>query len=90
MAELPQYTVSMSVYSGEKAEFLRASLESMFSQTHPCRRLILVCDGELGKALEGVVAELETRSPQQLCVRKMDKNRGEGACANAAANVSCG
>lgn len=84
MAELPQYTVSMSVYSGEKAEFLRASLESMFSQTHPCRRLILVCDGELGKALEGVVAEFEKRCPQQLCVLKMDKNSGVGACANAA------
>ena len=32
--ELPEYSVLMSVYAGEKPEHLRASIESMLSQTY--------------------------------------------------------
>ena len=32
--ELPEYSVLMSVYAGEKPEHLRTSIESMLSQTY--------------------------------------------------------
>lgn len=81
---LPEYTVSMSVYAGEKPEFLRQSLDSMLAQTHPCRELILVCDGKLNSGLDGVIAEYEGSHSDLMRVIRMEKNCGVGACANAA------
>lgn len=81
---LPEYTVSMSVYAGEKPEFLRQSLDSMLAQTYLCRELILVCDGKLNGDLDGVIAEYEGLHPDLMRVIRMEKNCGVGACANAA------
>lgn len=39
--ELPEYSVLMSVYAGEKPEHLRASIESMLSQTYVTNDLCL-------------------------------------------------
>ena len=41
--ELPEYSVLMSVYAGEKPEHLRASIESMLSQTYVTNDFVLVC-----------------------------------------------
>lgn len=80
---LPAYTVVMSVYSGEKAEFLRESLTSMLTQTHPCSQLILVCDGGLTDELDSVIAELRSQYPVLRVIRTKEP-QGVGACANAA------
>ena len=40
--ELPEYSVLMSVYAGEKPEHLRASIESMLSQTYVTNDFVLV------------------------------------------------
>ena len=50
--ELPEYSVLMSVYAGEKPEHLRASIESMLSQTYVTNDFVLVCDGKLTKELD--------------------------------------
>ncbi len=81
---LPEYTVAMSVYSGEKAHFLRQSLDSMLTQTHPCEELILVCDGKLGQALDEVISEYERKYPSVFRVLRMEQGCGVGQCANAA------
>lgn len=81
---LPEYTVSMSVYFGEKPQFLRESLDSMLSQTLPCRELIVVCDGPLTPQLDDVLDEFSSDYPDKLKVIRMDKNCGVGVCANAA------
>lgn len=82
--ELPGYSVSMSVYAGEKPENLAASLESMLTQTLPCTELILVCDGELTPALDEVTAEYSRRFEGRMRVLRSSRNVGVGACANAA------
>ena len=50
--ELPEYSVLMSVYAGEKSEYLKASIESMLSQTYVTNDFVLVCDGKLTKELD--------------------------------------
>ncbi|MBR1739801.1 MAG: glycosyltransferase [Ruminococcus sp.] len=72
----------MSVYAGERAEYLRESLESMAAQTYPADEIVLVCDGELNQELDGIIAEFEDRLPA-LRVLRMPKRSGTGACANA-------
>lgn len=47
------YSVLMSVYSREKAEYLQKSIESMLSQTIPPSDFVIVCDGLLGEELYG-------------------------------------
>lgn len=81
--KLPEYTVVMSVYSGEKAQFLRESLVSMLTQTHPCTELILVCDGRLTEELDSVISELCGKYPA-LHIIGSKEPKGVGACANAA------
>lgn len=82
--KLPPYSVSMSVYAGEKPEFLRESLQSMLDQTLPCAELMLVCDGKLTEPLEAVIAELSQRFGGRLKVMRSDKPLGVGGCANMA------
>ncbi len=81
---LPDYSVSMSVYAGEKPEFLKLSLDSMLSQTHPCKELILVCDGRLGDKLDELINEYEKQYKNIIKVIRFGSPRGVGGCANAA------
>ncbi|MCR5143317.1 MAG: glycosyltransferase [Ruminococcus sp.] len=81
---LPEYTVSMSVYAGEKPGFLRRSLESMLEQTHPCRELLLVCDGALTEELDAVIEKYCERFGGRLRPIRNERPIGVGACANMA------
>lgn len=49
-------TVLMSVYSGEKPEFLRAAFESLECQTRKPVEILLIKDGPVGAKLESVIA----------------------------------
>ena len=51
----------MSVYQKENPEYLRAAVESVLGQTVPPEEVVLVCDGPLTEALDGVIAEYESR-----------------------------
>lgn len=55
LPDMPAYSVLMSVYAGEKPEYLRESLESMYSQTYPAADFVLVCDGKLTEKLDETV-----------------------------------
>ena len=54
---LPGYTVLMSVYKNDKAEYLDAAIDSMVGQTVAPHDYVVVCDGpltaELDVCLEG-------------------------------------
>ena len=80
--DLPEYSVLMSVYAGERPEFLRQSIESMMSQTYPTNDFVLVCDGELTDELENIVKEYED---EYECFHplRIKKTIGTGQCANA-------
>lgn len=61
--ELQPYSVLMSVYSGENADFFAQSLESLYIQTYPADEIVLVCDGALNKALDKVIAGYSEKFP---------------------------
>ncbi|MGN0632293.1 MAG: glycosyltransferase [Oscillospiraceae bacterium] len=84
IGQLPEYSVAMSVYSGENSGFFRQSLESMFLQTHPCKELILVCDGTLNVSLDSVIDDFSKAYREQLIVIRKEKSCGVGECANTA------
>ena len=72
--ELPEYSVLMSVYAGEKPEHLRASIESMLSQTYVTNDFVLVCDGKLTKELDEVVDDDEEE------LRVLSPYKAQGEC----------
>ena len=79
--ELPEYSVLMSVYAGEKPEHLRASIESMLSQTYVTNDFVLVCDGKLTKELDEVVDYYEENYECFHPIR-LKENVGTRRCAN--------
>ena len=50
---MQQFSVLMSVYSKECADFLRVALDSVFNQTVVPTEVVLVEDGPLTTELEG-------------------------------------
>ncbi len=80
--DIPLYSVLMSVYSGEKPEYLKECLESMYAQTVPPDDFVLVCDGCLNEGLDMVISEFEKRYPESFHAVRLEKKSGVGACAN--------
>lgn len=79
---MENYSVLMSVYYGEKAEYLRLSAESIFTQTVPTDDFVLMCDGPLTAELDAVIAELERAYGDVLRVIRLDVNNGLGNALN--------
>lgn len=75
------YSVLMSVYHREKAEYLRAAMDSIWSQTIPTDNFVLVCDGPLNAELDAVIEEMEASHPE-LMVIHLEKNGGLGNALN--------
>lgn len=80
------YSVLMSVYFKEKPEFLKLSIESIFSQTQLPDDFVLVCDGKLTKELDDVIAFFEKKYKNILHVIKYDENKGLGFALNYGLN----
>lgn len=78
---LQDYSVLMSVYSGERPAYLRACIDSMLKQTFVTNDFVLVCDGPLTDELDAVVREYEERYKFFRPLR-LPKNMGVGYCAN--------
>ncbi len=75
------FSVLMSLYSKESPEYLRQSLDSVFSQTRRADEVILVEDGPLTFELDSIVKEYENKYPE-LKVIALDKNHGLGKALN--------
>lgn len=73
-----KYSVLMSVYAKETPDFLRESLDSMFSQTIPTDDFVLVCDGPLTDDLNIVIAQYEEKYSSILHVLRLPQNVGLG------------
>ena len=76
------YSVLMSVYKGEKAEFFELSLKSMFEQTVMPEQVVVVCDGPLTKELDLVLDKFQKKYPEILTIKRLSKNMGIGYAAN--------
>lgn len=77
-----KYSVLMSVYCKEKAEFLSASMDSIWTQTVKTDDFILVCDGPLTDELDNVIVDMEARYPNSLRVIRLKDNGGLGNALN--------
>lgn len=76
-----KYSVLMSVYYKENAEYLRTAMDSIWKQTVKTDDFVLVCDGMLTQELNAVVAEMEKEHPE-LQVIRLEKNGGLGNALN--------
>ena len=76
------YSVLMSVYSREKAEYLRHAVNSMLNQTVLPKEFVLVCDGPLGPELTEVVEEFRNSRPDLFNIVTLPENRGLAGALN--------
>ncbi len=76
------YSVLMSVYHKEKAEYLRAAMESIWKQTIPTDDFVLVCDGPLTGELDEVIAQMQEQYGERLQVKRIPENVGLGLALN--------
>ncbi len=76
------YSVLMAVYNKEKPEFLYQSIQSIINQTVKTDDFVLVCDGELTKALDDVICEFKNNHPTVFNVLKLERNVGIGNATN--------
>lgn len=80
--ERHNYSVLMSVYYKEHAEYLRTAMNSIWEQTVPTNDFILVCDGKLTPELDSVVEEMRTVHSEALHVIRLANNGGLGNALN--------
>lgn len=73
-----RYTVLMSVYIKEKAEYLKLSIQSMLDQTVPPDEFILVKDGPLTTELDAVVDYYNQKYPGLFTIISNETNLGLG------------
>ena len=66
------YSVLMSVYKKEEPDFLRRSMQSIYDQTVPTDDFVLICDGELTEALDGVVEEMQKKFGKNAVLKGMN------------------
>ncbi|MBR5470851.1 MAG: glycosyltransferase [Oscillibacter sp.] len=75
---IPEYSVLMSVYGRDRADWFRAAVQSMLDQTIPPKEFVLVCDGPLGMELEDVVDVFLREYPDVIQTVRLPENRGLG------------
>ncbi len=75
---MESYSVLMSVYEREQAEYLKKSIASMLAQSIPANDFVIVCDGPLNEALEQVIAEVTQEHPALFQIVRLEKNQGLG------------
>ncbi|MGL4789812.1 MAG: glycosyltransferase [Anaerotignaceae bacterium] len=79
---LQPYTVILSVYSGEKAEFLKKSIDSIVNQTVKPDEFLIICDGPLTEELDKLLFEFEKENPNLFTIHRLETNMGTGYAAN--------
>ncbi len=75
--KLPQYSVLMSVYAKDNADYLKIAIESMLNQTIMPEQFVLVKDGVLTEQLDEVISEYEENN-SIFTIVESEKNMGLG------------
>ena len=81
------YSVLMSVYRKEKAEYLQIAMDSMWNQTAPTDDFVLICDGPLTEELDTVIFEMKEKHTDALNVIRFEKNMGLGRALQVGVNA---
>ncbi|MDE9444682.1 glycosyltransferase [Xenorhabdus bovienii] len=74
------FSVLMSLYNGEKPNYLHKCLESLYEQTMQPDEIIVVFDGSIRIELENIINEWESKLP--LKIVKIENNVGLGNALN--------
>ncbi|PEA54438.1 amylovoran biosynthesis protein AmsE [Bacillus pseudomycoides] len=82
-----QYSVLISVYKKERAEYLDICLESLMNQTVISNEIVLVQDGELTMELYAVISKYLEKYPTIFKVIKLEVNQGLGKALNIGLNT---
>ncbi len=72
------YSVLMSVYAKEKADFLRQSIDSMLAQTVRTDDFVILCDGPLTEELDSVIEAAKRDHPKLFRVVRLTCQGGLG------------
>lgn len=81
-----KFSVLMSLYHKEKAEYLAESLQSLVDQTLPADEVVLVFDGEIGEELKQVVQNFQQKLP--FTIVPLPQNVGLGKALNEGIKVA--
>ncbi len=77
-----KFTVLMSVYKKEKAEYLQLALDSVINQTLKPDEIVLVQDGELTEVLYTVIEKYKQKYPAIFKTYALKQNQGLGKALN--------
>lgn len=78
----PKFSVAMSVYKNDRAEWVELSIQSILNQTAPPDEIVLIVDGPVPTELDNVIKKHED-SPQFNVIR-FAENKGLGKALNEA------
>ena len=73
-----KYSVLMSVYFREKAQFLIDSIESMLTQTVVPNEIVIVKDGKLTRELDEVIDQYKSKYDKLFNIVELEINIGLG------------
>lgn len=76
---MESYSVLMSVYHREKAEYFRESILSMLQQTAATDDFVIVCDGALTRELDNVIEEMTEQYPDLFQIVRLKEQKGLGS-----------
>ena len=83
LINIEKFSVLMSVYAKEKAEFFDRSLQSnLDDQTRKPDEFVLICDGPMNEDLDFVIAKYEDKYPDIFKVYRTEQNQGLGKALN--------
>ena len=79
---MDKFSVCMSVYHGDHAEYFKEALNSIFAQTHLPDEVVLVVDGLVGDDINQVIEEYEAGNDSFHVIR-LEKNSGHAIARQA-------
>lgn len=84
------FSVIMSVYAGDKAEYLQEAIDSIYANTLLPSEIVLVVDGPVGDEIKTVVEKYESRDSDSFHAIWLEKNQGHGNARRVAMeNAKC-
>ena len=76
------YSVLMSVYKNDKAEYIKSAIESMINQTVTPKQYVVVVDGPVGAEIGDTITKYEKEHPDLFTIIRLKENRGLGNALN--------
>ena len=85
--ETKKYSVLMSIYAKENPDYFKSSIESMIDQSLAPDEIVIVKDGPITEALDGVIKFYECKHPGLFQVVALNMNIGLGRALNEGLKV---